>query len=114
MALLSPASPGSPGTVGLGFTDLPWPCYPAPLSPEDLKPLPIQRFILSPSHSASQGAKERVRQALLRWHPDKFEGRWMGRCSEGERGEVRQGVRAVVDALGEVQEEMNRRGVWSP
>ncbi|KZT59552.1 hypothetical protein CALCODRAFT_481443 [Calocera cornea HHB12733] len=114
LALLSPTSPGASGTVGMGFSDLPWPCSPAPSSPADLSPIKVQRFILSPSHSPSLGPKERVRQALLRWHPDKFEGRWMRRCREGERQSVREGVLMVVNALGEVQEEMSRRGVWSP
>ncbi|KZO91637.1 hypothetical protein CALVIDRAFT_339512 [Calocera viscosa TUFC12733] len=114
LALLSPSSPGAPGTVGMNFCDLPWPCHPPPSSPGELTPIRVQRFILSPSHSPALGPKERVRQSLLRWHPDKFEGRWMRRCREGERERVRQGVLAVVNALGEVQEEMTRRGVWSP
>jgi hypothetical protein len=51
--------------------------------------------------------KNRLRETLLRFHPDKFEGRVMGRViPEGEeREKVREGVGRVVRALNELMGE---------
>jgi hypothetical protein len=71
---------------GLRFCDIPWPVMRQPRNGGDLsthltKAL-ISSFVLSPSRPAENGStdlsdprrlkKSRLREAMLRWHPDKF------------------------------------------
>lgn len=101
----------------LTFADIPWPIYEAQLpakrpatglSLELLTPEAIAGFILS-APPATQGPtsdatekkdrKERLRETMLRFHPDKFEGRLMRRVKEGSQPKVREAVGQVVRAL---------------
>ncbi|KAF9012516.1 hypothetical protein BDQ17DRAFT_1387217 [Cyathus striatus] len=43
--------------------------------------------------------KERLRETFLRFHPDKFEGRFMHRIREGDRDRVREGIGQVSRVL---------------
>jgi len=38
---------------------------------------------------------------MLRFHPDRFEGRWIGRVREADRPAVKEGVGRVVRVLNE-------------
>ncbi|EJU04916.1 hypothetical protein DACRYDRAFT_104809 [Dacryopinax primogenitus] len=87
------------------WEDVPWPVFEHPSAPEELTGERMREFLFSDAHSSGKGKKERVREALLRWHPDKFEGRWMGRVREGEREMVREGMGRVVRFLGELGKE---------
>lgn len=42
--------------------------------------------------------KEKLRETMLKFHPDKFEGRVMKKVREEEKERVREGVSAVVRA----------------
>ncbi|KZT53231.1 hypothetical protein CALCODRAFT_55719 [Calocera cornea HHB12733] len=88
------------GPESAGWADIPWPLFAHPSGPAELTEQGMREFLLSPAHSGGKGARERGREALLRWHPDKFEGRWMGRVRPPERGSVREGVGVVVRFLG--------------
>jgi hypothetical protein len=46
--------------------------------------------------------KERVRETFLRFHPDKFEGKFMGKVQTSERERVREGLSQVVRVLNEL------------
>ncbi|KDQ11993.1 hypothetical protein BOTBODRAFT_34847 [Botryobasidium botryosum FD-172 SS1] len=87
----------SPGP--LTFQDIPWPVAFQVLSPASLTADRIEKFILSPDHSSDRTRKQRIRDSMLIWHPDKWEGRWMARVSEKDRGKVREGVEAVARCL---------------
>jgi hypothetical protein len=67
----------------------------------------ISDFLL-PSSSATETApqdmkrrprKEILRDALLRFHPDKFEGRFMKRVKPDQRDAVREAIGQVVRCL---------------
>jgi hypothetical protein len=122
---------GVGGGGSLKFEDIPWPVYEAnrdsskttQLSLDSLTSSTISAFILPPDEtevspntpnsnpptSNTPTRKNRLRETLLRFHPDKFEGRVMGRViPEGEeREKVREGVGRVVRALNEL---MGERG----
>jgi len=83
----------------LAFQDIPWPVTSQVLSPTFLTAERIEKFILSPSHSSDRTRKQRIRDSMLLWHPDKWEGRWMGRVSEKDKSRVREGVEAVARCL---------------
>ncbi|KAF7979003.1 hypothetical protein HWV62_43961 [Athelia sp. TMB] len=99
------------------FSDIPWPIYEAQSSAK--RPTAglalnvitvdaIARFILSGPPTAQgltsdatekKDRKERLRETMLRFHPDKFEGRLMRRVKEDEQVKVREAVGQVVRAL---------------
>ncbi|KAF8674990.1 hypothetical protein RHS04_06972 [Rhizoctonia solani] len=95
---LSVASSNQP----ISFRDVPWPLLRVPTGPESITPQAVGAFILSPLHSQDKSRKERLRNAMLRWHSDKFEGRWMARIEEEDRPKVKEAVGAVARSLTEL------------
>ncbi|KDQ54520.1 hypothetical protein JAAARDRAFT_160547 [Jaapia argillacea MUCL 33604] len=85
----------------LSFTSIPWPTYPQPTSPADITPTTICNLLLSRYHSDARCRKDRIREALLRWHPDKF-ARVLRRVKEEDRADVEEGVGIVVRCLNEL------------
>lgn len=57
----------------LHFQNIPWPIRHRPASPEQLTVEAISAFVLSPSHSRGKSRKQRIREALLVYHPDRFD-----------------------------------------
>ncbi|THH05494.1 hypothetical protein EW146_g9887, partial [Bondarzewia mesenterica] len=96
----------------LSFADIPWPILhdraaegnPTALqiaSVEALTADAISSFLFlidsqSDGDAAKKLRKERLRETMLRFHPDKFEGRIMRRVREEEQAAVREGVSAVA------------------
>ena len=103
----------------LRFADVPWPLVNMhtrvhknkerrTTTMEDLTEENISAFLLSRSPGSGEQERgetekkerrERLRETMLRFHPDKFEGRLMGRVREEERANVREGVGQVVRVL---------------
>ena len=84
----------------LHFEDIPWPVLMRPRSATDIKVDNVATFILHPAHSPSQSRRERIRTALLRWHPDRF--RLLQRVPGPERSAVEEGVCAVTRCLNDL------------
>ncbi|KAF8590771.1 hypothetical protein K439DRAFT_1303347, partial [Ramaria rubella] len=92
------------------FTEIPWPVVPVfiemPHAASGLGrwfvPEAITTFIFSPYHSGSKTRKQRLHDALLRYHPDRFEARWLHKIpkTDGERDCVREAVGLVARILG--------------
>lgn len=67
--------------VGVGevlrFEDVPWPVFTLPVTPEGITKAEVRRF-MDVSAAAGEGEgksiRKRVKDWLLVWHPDKFEG----------------------------------------
>jgi len=85
----------------LGFRDIPWPLSAAPAEAADLTPENISGFLLHPAHSSNHSRRERVRTALLRWHPDRFR-RILNRVADSEKGVVEEGVGVIARCLNEL------------
>ncbi|KDQ55251.1 hypothetical protein JAAARDRAFT_134151 [Jaapia argillacea MUCL 33604] len=94
----------------LTFCDIPWPVVPAntkskaSLSTDDLTADRISSFLFSAllkpvGEEPPKTKKEILRETLLRFHPDKFEGRVLGWVLESERVKVMEGVGQVARAL---------------
>ncbi|CAE6388440.1 unnamed protein product [Rhizoctonia solani] len=95
-------------TTSLGFIDLPWPCHPPPrlpLDPDALSKQTISTFLLSPLHSIGKPRKQRLREALLLYHPDRFVAKWMGRVRKEDAQAVQEAVGRVVRVLTGLVEE---------
>jgi len=88
----------SGGTEELSFESIPWPLVGRPRSVEDITQEAIAAFLLSPSHSSGMSRKERLKSALLRWHPDRFR-RVLRRVGDGDRVVVEEGVGVVARCL---------------
>lgn len=87
-----------------GFRDIPWPVFTVPTATEDLTSERISTFLLydldnDDGKTESKTRKERIRVALLRWHPDKFQGKMGTRLDIGEREMVLEGVGTVARCL---------------
>lgn len=93
--------------IVLKFRDIPWPLLIPPLTPSEITAEGIGAFILSTAHSPEQSPKERIRAALLRWHPDRF-CRVLGRVRESERNAVEEGVGTVVRCLNDLLTKDNK------
>lgn len=97
----------------LKFNDIPWPIFTAQrkrdtISLDDITVEAISVFIL-PNASRTKGPtseeaekkdrKEKLRETMLRFHPDKFEGRVMRRVSDKDKDKVKEAVGQVARAL---------------
>lgn len=88
--------------VQLAFTDIPWPTVQPPRSKYDLTFATLSDFFLSRHLPAGRATKERLRDALLRWHPDRFEGRYLDKIRPQDRDDVIEGVGIVVRYLNSI------------
>ncbi|KAJ3889245.1 hypothetical protein GG344DRAFT_52056 [Lentinula edodes] len=118
--LLSNTQPAD--IVDIGFNDIPWPILLAykhksdkksvsdtvsSLSLDDFTPDAISTFLLSEAETENpkKGRKEKLRETLLRFHPDKFEGRLMSRVRPEEKEKVTQALGIVVRVLNDLMGE---------
>lgn len=95
------------------WTDFPWPILSdrRPTSPQDLTFQSVCEYILSPlypNHNHSMSKKERIKDLIRYWHPDRFEVKYVRRVREGrERDNVREGAGIVVRFLNDLLGRMN-------
>lgn len=98
----------SASTSPLTFATMPWPMVSAPANLEAITPTAIVLFLLSPLHSQGQSRKERIRNAQLRWHPDRFR-RFIGRVVNEDRAAVEEGVGIIARCLNDLMARESRR-----
>ncbi|EJD54122.1 hypothetical protein AURDEDRAFT_157377 [Auricularia subglabra TFB-10046 SS5] len=107
----------APANLKLSFATVPWPVHPSPRSAEDLTLDAIAAFLLADSRSGSgdeKPKKQRLKEALLLWHPDRFEGRWLpliradgpAETDDSERERVRAAVGVVARHLNQLMESL--------
>ncbi|KAE9411607.1 hypothetical protein BT96DRAFT_968994 [Gymnopus androsaceus JB14] len=131
--LLLSTTPGQESEVDLGFNDIPWPILFVHrqknsdcdvLSLDDFTRDAISTFLftsLTPAEPLTDsgdgqslsaqrlaeraGRKDKLRETLLRFHPDKFEGRLMSRVRPNEKDKVREALGVVVRVLNDLMGE---------
>jgi len=103
----------SGGPPALSFGTLPWPVHPRASTVEGLTLEAVSSFLLSDFYAAEKPKKQRLKEALLLYHPDRFEGRWLGmiKAEDGgddeiERGRVKEAVGIVARHLNELMEQV--------
>ncbi|GJF00113.1 hypothetical protein PsYK624_163920 [Phanerochaete sordida] len=89
----------------LPFSAIPWPVVETPQGPEDITPEAIRELLFSTAHSPGQTRRERVKRALLRWHPDKF-GPRLQRVPKSERKDVQRAVNLVAAYLNDLLKDL--------
>jgi len=92
-------------SADLGFGDIPWPVQGDSLNISQITAEAVSSFLFLPGDEGHDEAergrvrKEELRGTILRFHPDKFEGRVIPRVKDGERAAVREGANAVTRAV---------------
>lgn len=93
-------------SVELGFGDIPWPVAAAKgagfsivLSPEDLTVEHVRRFLFALADDEGTDRRKVLREAIRRFHSDRFHSRVLARVKESERERVREGVDGVARIL---------------
>lgn len=85
----------------LTFAAIPWPTLSKPSSPASLTIRTISSFLLSTHHSANMSPKDRIKQALKRWHPDRF-GRILAKAKAEDKVKIEEGAGIVARCLNEL------------
>ncbi|KAF9049812.1 hypothetical protein BJ165DRAFT_951800 [Panaeolus papilionaceus] len=85
----------------LSFESVPWPVMMQVRGESDLNRDCISNFLFSPLHSADSSRKERLKKALLRWHPDRFT-RFIDKIQEKDKEKVINSVGIVVRILNDL------------
>jgi hypothetical protein len=89
----------------LGFGDIPWPVRGGPPDISQITAEALSAFLFFPEEAGKgKTRKEELRGTMLRFHPDKFEGRIIPRVKEEERAAVREGANAVTRAVSALME----------
>ncbi|KAL1731773.1 hypothetical protein EV714DRAFT_208093, partial [Schizophyllum commune] len=89
----------------LDWTTLPWPLLRAPAGPDDITASGVEAYVRSPDEGRT--ARDRVRELLRKWHPDRFETKLLPLVAEEEKERVKEGAGAVVRALNECLTRLN-------
>jgi hypothetical protein len=91
------------GVEHLSFYDIPWPSFDNVWGVGDITDERVLAFVCHPLHEEIQGhgggQAKSVRSEMLRWHPDKFEGKVLGKVVEGDREAVREAAGRVARIL---------------
>ncbi|TFY71246.1 hypothetical protein EVG20_g1759 [Dentipellis fragilis] len=69
----------------LRFNMIGWPIAIGAERPEDLVKSEIQNFVLNPLYGEGKTVREKLREAIRMWHPDKFNQRLADRIAEEDR-----------------------------
>jgi hypothetical protein len=89
----------------LDFKTIPWPVTKPASGPVNLTPEAISTFLFSQLHSLQLSRKERIRNAQLRWHPDRFR-RLMGRVKAEDKAKVEEAVGIVARCLNDLRNKL--------
>ncbi|KAI0658966.1 hypothetical protein C8Q70DRAFT_916187 [Cubamyces menziesii] len=86
----------------LTWYSFPWPTLKPPTDPEQLTFTDVKAYVLSPHHSTDKSDKERIKDFLRKWHPDRFETKLLPKVREDEREKVQEGAGAVARNLNQI------------
>ncbi|KAI0277992.1 hypothetical protein BGY98DRAFT_976166 [Russula aff. rugulosa BPL654] len=87
------------GVENLSFYDIPWPSFENVLCVGDITEERVLAFVRHPLHEHIQGQAKSIRSEMLRWHPDKFNGKVLGKVIEGDREAVKEAAGRVARIL---------------
>jgi len=91
----------------LEWTDFPWPVlsFESPGGNDDLTPEAVKEYIFAPLtiHRDSAIVKDRLKDLIRRWHPDRFEVKYLARIADlHERETIRDGAGVVARILNDL------------
>ncbi|KAF8881244.1 hypothetical protein BD779DRAFT_1025484 [Infundibulicybe gibba] len=91
----------------------PWPLLKPPSGPHEITLTAINAYIISPERDGTQTTKDRVREHLRRWHPDRFETKFLGRVVRSEQETVKLGAAAVTRSLSTLLTQLNTHTLYA-
>ncbi|EIW77109.1 hypothetical protein CONPUDRAFT_168122 [Coniophora puteana RWD-64-598 SS2] len=86
----------------LSWDDFPWPMFRCPIGPDDLTVAGISAYMLSPLQPTDKTVKERIREGIRKWHPDRFETQVLWKVKEEDKERVKEGAGSVVRCLNDL------------
>ena len=104
-----------PNSVELFWHNFPWPVWKPPKDPEDLTSTHIGAYVLSQYYPGgeSKSSKDRIKEHIRRWHPDRFETKYLPKVIQEDREKVQEGAGVVVRVLNEMLMRSNFHDVFS-
>lgn len=92
----------------LKWDDFPWPVFKQPGGPDDVTTSCITAYMLSPLHPVDKSSKDRIKENIRRWHPDRFETQLLSKVKENDRDIVREAAGTVVRTLNDLLRSSNQ------
>ncbi|KZT10518.1 uncharacterized protein LAESUDRAFT_644577, partial [Laetiporus sulphureus 93-53] len=88
----------------LSWYAFPWPILKTPESLEELTMLAIEAYVLSKHHpdGDKKTSKDRIKDHIKRWHPDRFETKLLPKVREDDRERVKEGAGVVARNLNDL------------
>lgn len=86
----------------LEWNSIPWPMLAKPSCPDHLDETAITAYALSPHGLGDRTIKDRLKEHIRRWHPDRFNHRYLHKVVESQREAVKTGAELVIRTLNEV------------
>ncbi|KDQ60294.1 hypothetical protein JAAARDRAFT_125679 [Jaapia argillacea MUCL 33604] len=90
------------GAEMLTWDSFPWPMFKRPTSPEDITTVAIGAYVLSPHYPGDKVGKDRIKEHIRRWHPDRFETKLLPKVVEGDQERVKEAAGVVARGLNEL------------
>ncbi|KAF8908610.1 hypothetical protein CPB84DRAFT_1843500 [Gymnopilus junonius] len=94
----------------LTWNDFPWPMLKAPSNPDDISSALISAYFQSPlwpDKEKSKTPKDRIKEHVRRWHPDRFETKVLPRVVDSEKEKVKSGAGNVARYLNDLLRKEN-------
>ena len=94
----------------LTWNDFPWPMARPPATPDDISSAMISAYMHSPcwpDKEKSKTSKDRIKDHMKKWHPDRFETKHLIKVTEDEREKVKQGAGNVARNLSDLLRKEN-------
>ncbi|KAJ3491284.1 hypothetical protein NLJ89_g11351 [Agrocybe chaxingu] len=99
-----------PALPELTWADFPWPMMKPPQTPDDISAILITAYFQSPlwpEKDKGKTPKDRIKDHMKRWHPDRFESKTLPRVVEAEKEKVKQGAGNVARHLNDLLRKEN-------
>lgn len=91
-----------PTLDSLTWSNFPWPMLKKPNEPEEVTTVAIAAYVLNPYSPSDRPEKDRIKEHIRRWHPDRFETKLLVKVRSEDRDRVKEGAGQVVRSLNEL------------
>jgi hypothetical protein len=103
-----------PGTEQFTWSDIPWPMAKMPKGPDDISQPLIGAYMQSPcwpEKDKAKSTKDRIKDSIKRWHPDRFDSWCLMRVVDSDQERVKEGSGNVVRYLSELLRKENEASI---
>lgn len=100
----------------LRWFNFPWPMLKMPSDPDEITSNAVSAYILSPHYpdkDKSKPTKDRIKDHIRRWHPDRFDTKLLVKVVDSEKEKVKEGAGSVVRNLNDLLMRSNVSSIFS-